>query len=243
MFFKPFGAMKNKDTTKQSGKDLILKVLKEKSSLKQNVFHNNIKVFDEMKAVIKEVVADLKSDAHKIDKRLLVDYTDKGPHEMELKVAGDVLFFHMHTNVFDFDKSHPMWKTSYVRDNPSNSYCGMIYVYNFLADSFKYNRVGDVGYMIARMFINNESHYFVEGKRQLGFLYNDFPNKTIDKQVLKNIVESAIIYALDFDLFTPPFDEMQEISVSQILEASENMRIKTGKRLGFRFQSDSDQIE
>lgn len=228
---------------KESGKDLILKVLKEKSSLKQDVFYKNIKVFEELKSVLKEVVAELKQDAQKIDKRIVVDYSEKGPHEIELKVAGDVLFFHMHTNVFEFDKSHSMWKTSYVRDNPARSYCGMIYIYNFLADSLKYNRASDVGYMIARIFTNNEMHYFVEGKRQLGFLYNDFTHKVIDKQAMKNIIESAIIYAIDFDLFTPPFDEMQEVSVSQILEASENMRIKTGKRLGFRFQADSDQID
>jgi hypothetical protein len=229
--------------SKQTGKDLILKVLKEKSSLKQDVFHKNIKVFEELKNVLKEVVDELKQEAHKIDKRIVVSFIEKGPHEIELKVAGDVLFFHMHTNVFEFDKSHPMWKTSYVRDGPARSFCGMIYIYNFLADSFKYNRTSDVGYMIARIFTNNEMHYFVEGKRQLGFLYNDFPNKIIDRQALKNIIESAIIYAIDFDLFTPPFDEMQEVSVSQILEASENMRIKTGKRLGFRFQADSDQID
>lgn len=228
---------------KQTGKELILKLLKDKSSLKQDVFHKNIKVFEELKSVIKEVVADLKQQASSIDKRIIIDYAEKGPHEMELKVAGDVLFFHMHTNVFDFDKSHSMWKTSYVRDNPTRSFCGMIYVYNFLADSLKYNRTSDVGYMIARIFTNNELHYFVEGKRQLGFLYHDFANKVIDRKALRDIVESTIIYALDFDLFTPPFDEMQEVSVSQILEASENMRIKTGKRLGFRFQADSDQID
>lgn len=228
---------------KPTGKELIMKVLKEKSSLKQDVFHKNIKVFEEIKEVVKEVVAELKNEIYKIDKRILVDYREKGPYEIELKVAGDILFFHMHTNVFEFDKSHPMWKTSYVRSNPARTFCGMIYIYNFLADSFKYNRVNDVGYMIARIFINNELHYFVEGKRQLGFLYNDFPNTKIDRQSVKNIVESAIIYALDFDLFTPPFDEMQEVSVSQILEASENMRIKTGKRLGFRFEADSDKIE
>jgi len=228
---------------KPTGKELIMKVLKEKSSLKQDVFHKNIKVFEEMKEVVKEVAAELKREAEEIDKRITVDYREKGPHEIELKVAGDILFFHMHTNVFEFDKSHPIWKTSYVRDNPARSFCGMIYIYNFLADSFKYNRVNDVGYMIARVFVNKELHYFVEGKRQLGFLYNDFPSKEIDRQTLKNIVESAIIYALDFDLFTPPFDEMQEVSVSQILETSENMRIKTGKRLGFRFQADNDKIE
>lgn len=228
---------------KPTGKELILKLLKEKSSLKQDVFYKNIKIFEELKSVVKEVISDLKQEGSKIDKRIIIDFSEKGPYEIELKVAGDVLFFHMHTNVFEFDKSHPMWKTAYVRDVPSRSYCGMIYVHNFLSDSFKYNRVSDVGYMIARMFVNNEGHYFVEGKRQLGFLYNDFANKVIDREGLKNIVLSAIIYSLDFDLFTPPFDEMQEISVSQILEASENMRIKTGKRLGFRFQADNDQIE
>jgi hypothetical protein len=228
---------------KPTGKELILKLLKEKSSLKQDVFHKNISVFEDLKKVVKEITADLRSETSRIDSRILIDYREKGPYEIELKVAGDVLFFNMHTNVFEFDKSHPIWKTSYVRDQPSRSFCGMINIYNFLADSFKYNRVNDVGYMIARIFINNELHYFVEGKRQLGFLYNDLPNAVIDKKTLRNIVESAIIYALDFDLFTPPFDEMQEVSVSQILEASENMRIKTGKRLGFRFQADNDQIE
>ncbi len=229
--------------SKPSAKELISKALKERSSLKQDVFQNNIRIFKELKSVIKEVVSEVKDQSERIDKRIVVDSREKGPFEIELKVAGDVLFFHMHTNVFDFDKSHPMWKTSYVRENPSRAYCGMIYVYNFLADSFKYNRGGDVGYMIARLFTNKENHYFVEGKRQLGFLYNDFPNKILDKQSLKNIVESSILYALDFDLLSPPFEEMQEVSVSQILEASENMRVKTGKRLGFRFQADSDQID
>lgn len=228
---------------KKSTQELILKLLKEKSSLKQEIFHQNIKLFEELKEVLKEIVTGLKDKVETIDKRITVDYTEKGPYEIELKIAGDVLLFYMHTNVFEFEKSHPVWKTSYLNENPSRSYCGMIIIYNFLADSFRYNRVNDVGYMIARIFINNELHYFVEGKRQLGFLYNDFPNNKIDKGALKNIVESAILYALDFDLFTPPFEEMQEISISQILEVSENLRIKTGKRLGFRFQSDSDQIE
>ena len=228
---------------KQNGQPLILQLLKEKSSLKQNVYHNNIKVFEQLKDVVKELTHGLKHEAEKIDKRLTIDYKDKGPYEIELRVAGDVLLFHMHTNVFEFDKSHHIWKTAYVREDETRSYCGMIYVYNFLADSFKYNRVSDVGYMIARIFINKEMHYFVEGKRQLGFLYNDFANKKIDTETLKNVVVSTVIYALSFDLFTPPFDEMQEIIVSQILEASENMRIKTGKRLGFRFQADNDQIE
>jgi len=68
-------------------------------------------------------------------------------------------------------------------------------------------------------------------------------NGLLDKEAIKKVVESIILYSLDFDLLTPPFDAVKEVSVSEIQEAANAMQIKTGKRLGFRFQSDSDQIE
>ena len=98
----------------------------------------------------------------------------------------------------------------------------------------------DLGYLVARIFVNVEDHFFVEGKRQLGFLYNDFANSVIDKAQLRNIMESAVLYCLDFDLFTPPFDEVKVISLGQVQESSAMLSLKTGKRLGFRFQADTD---
>lgn len=219
---------------------MILKVLKEKSALKQDVFYKNIAVFKLLKEVCREFAKELKPNATEIDKRLVVEFKDKSEFEFEMRVAGDVLIFSMHTNVFEFDTSHQIWKSSYVRDNESASYCGMINIYNFLADSFKYSRTHDLGYLVARIFVNFEDHFFVEGKRQLGFLYNDFGNSVISKEQLKNIVESAVLYCLDFDLFTPPFDDVKVISLGQVLEDSAMMSVKTGKRLGFRFQADTD---
>lgn len=228
---------------KSSTHDLILNLLKEKSSLKQDVFHTNIALFNELKKIIKAVADDLKPKAQAIDKRLIVEYRERNVHEVELRVAGDVLLFHMHTNVFEFDTSHHIWKTSYVKSNPAKSYCGVINIYNFLSDSFKYQRVNDLGYLIARLFVNYEQHFFVEGKRQLGFLYNDFANATITPETLREIVESAVSYCLDFDLFTPPFDEVKVISLGQLEDESSMMNLKTGKRLGFRFQADTDHFE
>lgn len=210
--------------------------------MKQDVFQNTIETFKLLKTVVKEVAAELK-EYNKIDKRVIVEVKEVGEHQVQIRVAGDTVIFYMHTNIFEFDKSHRIWKTSYVKDDNNRSFCGMIQVFNFLADSFKYNRVNDLGYLIGRIFINKESHYFVEGKRQLGFLYNDFVNTTIDKSALKAIVESAILYCLNFDLFTPPFDSVKEVTVSDIQAVENSMQISTGKRLGFRFQSDTDQIE
>ncbi|MCU0436016.1 MAG: hypothetical protein MUC87_21335 [Bacteroidia bacterium] len=225
-----------------NSRDIILQLLREKSKLKQDVFYTTIDLFNHLKEVVRTVANELKPLAEAIDKRIVVEFRERNAYEIELRVAGDVLLFHMHTNVFEFDTSHHIWKTGYVKESPARSYCGVINIYNFLADSFKYQRLNDLGYLIARVFVNNERHFFVEGKRQLGFLYNDFPNSVINDEVLRQIVESTIVYCLDFDLFTPPFDEVKVITLGQVQEDSSMMSLKTGKRLGFRFQADTDYV-
>jgi hypothetical protein len=228
-----------KETSKQS----ILRLLMTKSSMKQDVYERTVEVFKQLKQVAKEVATELGKEAGKADKRLQVTYTDKGEFELELKVAGDILIFHMHTNVFEFDNSHQIRKSSYVKQDEFRSYCGQISIYNFLSDSFKYNRVNDMGYLIGRIFVNQEKHYFIEGKKQLGFLYNDFSKNLLDKDAARAIVEASILYCLEFDLYTPPFEAVRELRVSEILETSLNMKVQTGKRLGFKFQSEPEMPE
>lgn len=228
---------------KLTPRQLILKSLKEKSSMKQDVYVNTFKAFSLMKSMAFQIVSEIKKDSAEIDSRVVVDYREKGEFEFELRIAGDLLIFAMHTNIFEFDKSHPLWRSSYIKDDHVRSFCGIINIYNFLNDSFKYNRVYDLGYLVGRVFINKENHYFADGKRQLGFLYNDFVHSIIDEKAIRSLLESTILYCLNFDLFTPPFDSIKEISVSDMQTASESMQIKTGKRLGFRFQADNDEID
>ncbi|CAN5515682.1 hypothetical protein BH10BAC1_BH10BAC1_11480 [soil metagenome] len=228
---------------KNTPRELILKTLKEKSSMKQDVYAHTLQAFLILKKATKQIVSELSKEVGAIDKRVVIEYKEKGEFEFELRVAGDLLIFAMHTNVFEFDKNHQLWKSSYVKEDHARTFCGMINIYNFLNDSFKYNRINDLGYVIGRIFINKENHYFVEGKRQLGFLYNDFVHSMIDEAAIKAVIESTILYCLNFDLFTPPFDAIKEISVMDMQSVSESMQIKTGKRLGFRFQADNDFIE
>ena len=187
-------------------KELILNTLLEKSTVKNDVFDNTFETFQLLKEVLHEITIDYNKKIIKKDKRLILEFRDTEKFEAELKIAGDILFFHMHTNVFEFDRNHGVWKISYVQDDKMTSYSGIINVYNFLSDSFKYNRYDDLGYLIARIFINKDKNYFVEGKRQLGFLYNNFGQESITKESLRKIIESAILYTLDFDLLVPPYD-------------------------------------
>lgn len=218
----------------------IIRLLKEKSVMKQDVYRNTHDAFILLKDVVREIADDLRSEAGHIDKRIGVDYRFPSDHEIELKVAGDMLVFYMHSNVFEFDSSHSMFKTGYIKKNHLNSYCGIIYVYNFLADSFKYNRLQDVGYLISRIFINRESHFFVESKPPMGYKYANFSQEPVNRGILAEIVYDLIYYAISFDLYTPPTETVREISLNEILERVQSDKLKTGKRLGFNSQADNN---
>jgi len=92
--------------------------------------------------------------------------------------------------------------------------------------------------LLVVFFINREMHYFVEGKRQMGFLYNNFGQEVIDKGSIKRIIESALLYTLDFDLLVPPYDVVKIASVAQMNSKIDSAKLQTGKRLGFKFNSD-----
>lgn len=223
-------------------RETIYRLVSEKAVLKQNVYQNTVQVFGELKTVLAEVVADVKQNFGDKDPRVDFHYRDRGDFQAEIKIAGDVLVFYMHTNVFQFDKAHSVWRSSYLKDNEDNAYVGIINVYNFLADSFKYQRVSDVGYLIARIFVNKENHFLVQGKRQLGYLYNDFLNNKLDHAAMRSVIESAILYTLDFDLYTPPYENLQQVTVEEIQSVTNSASLATGKRMGFRFGLDEGML-
>lgn len=220
--------------------ELIQQLLLEKSATKQDVYSITLKKFEIFKQKAEGLADFLTGKISGKDPRLTFEILKSTENYFEMKIAGDILVFFMHTNVFDFDKSHYIWKTSYVRNQYLNSFCGMISVYNFLSDSFKYNRSNDLGYLIARIFINREEHFFVEGKRQLSFLYNDFVHNVLDDQYVEKVMNSIVLYTLSFDLLVPPFEENMIATVADIKEIGEKVAIRTGKRLGFKYNLDDN---
>jgi len=216
----------------------IISTLREKSLLKQKVYDNTFQSFCTVKEVLKSLAKDINVNLSGTDSRIKLEYTDRSNFDAQLKVAGDVLLFSMHSNIFQFDREHPAWKTTYIQKNKFNAYSGIINIYNYLADSFKYSRLDDLGYLIARIFINHEKQYFVEGKRQMGMLFTNYGNEEINKQSLQLIITTAINYALEFDLLVPPYDTVKIASVGQAEAKIQHSRLITGKRLGFQFNSD-----
>ena len=229
-------------TERKPALEIVLDLLKEKACTKQEVYTNTLEVFEEIKKRLKDTQVELLKKMSGIDNNIEFFYEEKGTFEANLTFGGDILVLTMHTNVFGFNDEHFVAKSKYVQEDFKRGYCGIISMYNFLKDSLKYKRINDVGYLIGRIFINKEKHFFMEGKRQLGFLYNDFENNILDENYIKAIIESAMIYCLDFDLLTPPYNSVNEMSVSEKIQQAGALSFKTGKRLGFKFQADGDDV-
>lgn len=214
----------------------IIKRLKEKSTVKYQVYDNTLAVFESIKKLVADTTAEIQQSISDLDIRIPVEYRERGKFELELRVAADLVIMTMHSNVFRMPDSHYVRQTPYVKENPMRGYCGIINIYNFLADSFKYNRRNDVGQLIGRIFINHENHFIVEGRKQLGFLFNDFSKQTINQEHIRKIINTAIVFSIELDLVAPPLDSIQQVSVNEMNQLTSSISLKTGKKLGFRFE-------
>ncbi len=221
-------------------KHLVIDLLKSKSILKQEVYANTKKWFNLFKDEINDCVNVISKELGEAKEKIRLKVVDKNDTEIQLYIGSDVLVFQMHTNVFKIAPNNYVHQSSYIKTNPNNAYCGIINVYNFLADSYEYKRFNDLGYLLARIFINRENHFFVEGKGQLEFIYKDFLNQIINKDVIKDIILKISAYAINFDLLTPPYEKVSVVSVQEAQAITNDSQLKTGKRLGFKFKSETD---
>lgn len=216
----------------------IVDLFRKKAILKQTVYDNTFEVMNMLKDSLEEYVVEANEMLEDAGKRIKMEYRDRGKHEVQLILAGDTLVFAMHTNIFLFDREHPVWENDYAKSNPDNAYCGVINIYNFLSDSFRYNRDEDEGYLIGRIFVNHEKKFLVEGKRQSEYRVEYFGKEVISENAIIKITENAIEYSLEFDLLVPKFETVKIVEAEQMNTKAENLRIKTSKRLGYKYNTD-----
>ena len=216
----------------------ILDLLNKKSSLKQEIFKITKDIFADLQEILKEKA--IKLDDGITDKNVSVSYEESGDFDAKLKFSGDTLLFNMHSNIFNFDQAHQVHQTTYVKENNSRSFCGVINIYNFLSDSLKYNRLNDTGLLIARLFINKDTHYFFESDSKITSVSKNIFKEKLNKERLQDIVNVVMKYSLDFDLITPDINDVKVVSVNQILDVNNKHLIKTSKKMGYKLSHETN---
>lgn len=214
----------------------IVAQLQLKAQLKAHI----INVANESFEVLNQMLENLTEEYNSIlgDSGVKVELKRPSQRVLQISADEDTLIFSLQTNVFQFDREHEAWQTKYVTENPARSYACVVNIYNFLTDSFKYDRDEDLGYLVARVFINAEGAFFVEGKRQKGMGSKDYGKKLLDAENWRKIVETALKYCIEFDLLLPPYDNVKVTDLAHMNLEIMLSKTKTGKRLGFQFNSD-----
>lgn len=218
----------------------LCRYIVEKDAMKRAAAENTLRALGMLKERGRgffEEFGKLRSESYP-QSEVQIDFSERGALEFTFRFSSDVLLFTVHTNVFEFSRNHEVMKTPYIKEDPNRSFCGVIHIYNFLADSLQYGRENDLGYLIGRVFINKENHYFIEGKKELGLIYSAFGHSVFDEEAACKLLRAAMEYTAKFDLLTPPYDEMKEITVGMVQDELAYKKMRTGKRLGFQFKAD-----
>lgn len=206
--------------------------------VKQDVFFNSIKAFETLREVSKNITVDLSQYIEPIDKRVSVHFEDKSTNEFWIQFGGDVLIFSLHTNIFTYENTHSIYQTPYIKEDTSRAYFAEIEVFNFLNDSIKYGRYNDVGELVARIFINKDNKFLVDGAGAIGVLFNDLPNQLFTPQLLETLIEKCIVQSVEYELWVPPFQEVRYLQLGAIIEKNGNLPHPTSKRLGYVIDKD-----
>lgn len=210
----------------------IAEILLSKSTVKQMTYRNVCKAFGEMEAGAKDLVKTLSKKTNERDKDIKLDVETISPQEFHIRIAGDLLVFVLHTNIITLPEDYEYNKSNYVTDQPLRKYLGQINIYNFMADSFEFNRLNDPGYLLARLLINSENYFIVEGDRQVGFMFKSAAAKPLEKVDLDVLIKLIITQAAENDLVVPPFPNIRKISVREKMEKTQSLG--AGNKIGFQ---------
>ncbi|KAA3437495.1 hypothetical protein [Rufibacter hautae] len=212
--------------------ETIFEGLRQKSTTKQAIFRNTRTIFEQLRACSIELVENLRKRINEVDSNVVIEYRSVNDFEFHIKFSGDLLMFVMHSNVITLPDDHELMKSRYVDEDFRRRFFGHIMAYNFMADSIKYNRLNDPGYLLGRVLINIENHFYLEGVKQLDLTYNDMAKNVITEETLRVFIESAMVASVNNDLIAPDVEEIRKITVKQKLE---EQQVSTPQKVGFSF--------
>ena len=209
----------------------IINKIETTSQLKKNLFEQVTSFFTDLEKTCREVAIELQKES--ANNTIAVKIEKINDYEFLFRVGGDVLVFILQSNIVRLSDDAYISKSKYLKDDVTLRYFGQVLVYNFLADTLTYGRLDDPGYLISRILINRENHFFLEGDRKIVFEFPELKDNPITKDKNRKLVENLVLSALNNDLLAPNFNDIMLISYHQKLEHTSSMG--NPKKIGFDF--------
>ena len=207
--------------------------LETRAALKQRVWDVTQKFFNELKTEAKSLGNELRELISLKD--VLIEVKEVGEREFSIKFGSDVLVFGMQTNIVTFDAGNHLMKLKEIQDDKTLGYFGQIMIYDFMADSVKYERTGDAGYLIARLSINADNTFHIEGVRGLHYLFPPGGTENNSENVAL-FLKKALVVTIESDLMGKDFEKIRQTTLGEKL--ARNKEIGYDSKIGFKMSHD-----
>ncbi len=215
----------------------LVSKIRVKSQTQTIVKQQTKEVFNKLKDNARNLVKEIKETLGEEAKNAKLEFENISEYEFHIMFAGELLVFNLHSTILNFPPEHITNKSPWVQEDESRGFFGVILAYNFLTDSLKYKRMHDTGYLISRLFVNKEDHFFIEGLTQMSFLYPDIKSNTINDKVLDDYLRLGLQAALETTPVMTPFEQEKQISVAEKLNRS---MLGNVKKVGFQMISSKE---
>lgn len=211
--------------------EAIYETLRGKSALNKKVLSETQRAFhllreraEKTALRLREIIVSQKDEAEaKVD--------DGGEYMFTIEIGPDIIAFSNMQDVSAPSGDMPSLKTPYVQEDPSRAYFGQILVYNFLTSSYVQRRMQDPGYMVARILVNKDGFFTVEGVGKVAEPFADLASCQVDATNMQKVVESCILASLAIDLMMPPADQIQIIPLEAQMASG---MVQEMEKVGFR---------
>lgn len=213
----------------------LIGLVQDKAITKQYAYKNVFDVFNAFRNSANRIVVAINENENLAKHQVDVSISEVNEFEFQVKVGGELIVFLMQTNIYQIPFSHPLFKSRYITEDRSKSYFGQIMVYNYLADTVKYNRLKDTGYLLARFFVNNDMHFYIEGIKNLNYTYPDINRNEVTDDIIEGFIMDAIQLSVETDLVTSSFKENFTLTLGEKNDFVSSTA--SGKKVGFKMSA------
>jgi hypothetical protein len=210
----------------------ILTKLQTTSKLKYNLYEMTASLFIGLKKICTELSVEI-NDANKDSHQIQVTVSQTNDFEFVFRIGGDALIFILQSNIVRLPDENFLCKSKYLKDDVNLRYFGQILIYNFLSDTIEFGRLDDPGYLIARILLNKENKFFLEGDRKIVFNFPDLKDNAVNPEKMRDFVEQLVVSSLENDLLAPAFADIMLITYQQKIEHTSGLG--NPQKIGFDF--------
>lgn len=211
--------------------DTIYETLRGKSALNKKVLTETQQAFRILRERAEKTALRLREIIVSKKDEMEAKVGDGGEFSFSIEIGPDIITFSNMQDVSAPSGEMPCLKSAYVQQDPSRAYFGQILVYNFLTSSYLQRRMQDPGYMVARILVNKDGVFTVEGVGKVTEEFTDLSATPVNVENMQKLVETCILASLAIDLMMPPADQIQIIPLETHLATGVVQGIE---KVGFR---------